>query len=109
MMRTLTKVSTILVGDAKYWPLFMWSQKIALKPSASHVSFYHRSGDVQGALQVNQLAKSDAIKLSRLLKTGIASAMIHASNHTTAPIAIQEPVATQSRLCMRSLLRKIRT
>lgn len=104
----LAKVRNILVGDAKYWPLFMWSQKIALKPSMSYVSADH-SCDVPRDLQVNQLAKSDAIKLSRLLKTGIASAIIHASNHTAAPIAIQEPVATQSRLCMRSLLRKIRT
>lgn len=60
-------------------------------------------------LQVNQLAKSDAIKLNKLSKTGIASAMIHARIQTANPIATQDPVAIQSRECMRSLLRKIRT
>lgn len=60
-------------------------------------------------LQVNQLAKSDAIKLNKLSKTGIASAIIHARIQTANPIATQDPVAIQSRECMRSLLRKIRT
>lgn len=60
-------------------------------------------------LQVNQLAKSDAIKLSKLSKTGIASAIIHARIQTTNPMATQEPVAMKSRECMRSLFRKIRT
>lgn len=60
-------------------------------------------------VQVNQLAKSEAIKLSKLLKTGMASAIIHATIHTPATIATQQLVVKTSRLCMRSVPRKIRT
>ena len=49
------------------------------------------------------------IKLRRSLKTGIADAMIQAKTHMQRAIPTQELMATQSRLCMRSVPRKMRT
>lgn len=54
--------------------------------------------------------KSDlTIKLRRLLKTGIASAMIQAIVHKTSPISTHDPIDRQLRFCMWSVPRKIRT
>lgn len=44
---------------------------------------------------------SRTIKLKRLLNTGIAEAITHAITHKVRQIPTQEPIATQSRLCIR--------
>jgi hypothetical protein len=60
------------------------------------------------ALQLNQLANSAVIKLSKSLNTGMAEEMIHARIHRARAMPTHELIATQSRLWMRSVPLKMR-
>lgn len=84
---TFTPVSSIFPLDSRYRPQFKNSQKTPLSP------------------YVNQLANSAEMRLSRSLKTGIASAMIHATVQRTRTMSAQTPKLDQVRLLMRSVPR----
>lgn len=96
-------------------------------PEDDHKPLFIYSQNMPGIPKVNQLAKTatyqvvspqfwrmvrnnpaHTIKLRRLLNTGIASAITQAIIQNPKPITIQDPVATKSRLCMRSVPAKMR-
>ena len=90
----IVKFSTVNMAFlfvVKYLSRFIYSQNTPLSP------------------YVNQLANNALINASRLLNTGIASAMIHANVHSTITINDQMLVLLQLRLPMRSVPRNRRT
>lgn len=59
-------------------------------------------------MDIGGWGEARTIKLRRLLNTGMADAITHATIHSDKASPIQEPTATKSRLCMRSVPAKIR-
>lgn len=98
-IRTLMIIRTILRGEEKYRPQLRCNQYTPPRPTAqvSHCQLpSHRR-----YVQLNQLANSALIKLNKLLKLGIPSAMIQAIIQQVKPMATQEPTETRSRPPMR--------
>lgn len=98
-IRALMIVRTILRGEEKYRPQLRCNQYTPPRPTVrvSHCQLpSHRR-----YLQLNQLANSALIKLNKLLKLGIPSAMIQAIIQQIKPMATQEPTETRSRPPMR--------
>ena len=88
---TFRPVKNIFLELLVYLPLFMYSQNTPLSP------------------YVNQLAKSALIRLRRSLKTGIASARIHATIQRVSTISAHTPKLPQVLLLIRSVPRNRRT
>lgn len=126
MIKRLKAESSIFRLEEKYLPLFMNSQKTALIPSApvsagraiKRTWGLHTSRPTGEKRSLERLSvwtrmirkySRHTTKLRRLLKTGMASAMIHARIHSTRTMPVHIPIAFQSRRCMRSLFRNKRT
>lgn len=98
-IRTLMIVKAILRGEEKYRPQLRCNQYTPPRPTARVSHYSHLV--IFGHLQLNQLANSALIKLNKLLKLGIPSAMIQAMIQQVKPMATHEPTEIRSRPPMR--------
>jgi len=94
-IRALMIVKAILRGEEKYRPQLRCNQYTPPRPTARVSCHCHRF-ITTWHLQLNQLANSALIKLNKLLKLGIPSAMIQAMIQQVNPMATQEPTETRS-------------
>jgi hypothetical protein len=104
---TFKKVSAIFRFDENHSPLFMNSQnapgRLKLNQLAKRAVFTESVPNCAHITRDNVIGRGHTIKLSKLLKTGIAVAMIQATTQRATPIPIQDPTALKSRFCMRSV------
>jgi hypothetical protein len=106
--KVLRNVKAIFLGDENHNPLFIWSQNM---PVNAKVNQLPKRAVCLVLIPPKGFEKSwlwHTIRVRRLLKTGIASAIIHAIIHRQTVRPTQEPMAIRSRLCIRSVPAKIR-
>ena len=110
IQKIFTTVKAIFRGEENQSPLFIHSQNIPGNPKENQLAKRDTyKEDSVSLLNILVEESGHTIRLKRLLNTGIAEAIIQATTQTPNAMATQDPTATISFLCMRSVPAKRRT